>query len=458
MTHGYMQTGTVSGYTGNPKYPDYGVDDYTAASMAAAGNALFVVNGGCPDDFASKPLVSVVDTDQDQQVGIVEHLSTCNPRVIAITPDGSKAYIATDTAIAIVDVNTRNQIGVVNNLPTGGARIAPTAIAISPDGSKAYVGCRILGGVLVIDLGSDKFTGLVQNLSIPGDPNGITYSTVYNVKFNPDPARHMAYITSWGSRVVAVIDTRTDTQTGQVQIPSAENGDAYYGMDFTPDGATAYVTVSNTSINKLMLLVVDVATSAQKAEVKLSFDTDRTIVFTYAVAVSPDGKIAFALTQFGYGVDVVAVIDTASNTQIATVANYMGSNYAYLRILPQSPIAFAEKDGGTAYSVWHTWPRGDGISIIQFVSLPASITSVSPSTGSVRGGTQLIITGANFTHTTEVDFGGIPGVSLNVKSDSELTVTTPPHDVGPVNVTVVNPGGNATVAGGYTYVTDIAPR
>jgi hypothetical protein len=55
-----------------------------------------------------------------------------------------------------------------------------------------------------------------------------------------------------------------------------------------------------------------------------------------------------------------------------------------------------------------------------------------------------------------VTFGGTPGTSVTVNSDTSLTVTTPGGAAGPVDVTVTTAGGSDTLDDGFTYA-DPAP-
>jgi hypothetical protein len=52
-----------------------------------------------------------------------------------------------------------------------------------------------------------------------------------------------------------------------------------------------------------------------------------------------------------------------------------------------------------------------------------------------------------------VTFGGAAGTAVTVTSDTELSVTTPAHAAGVVDVVVTTDNGTATLAGGFTYVT-----
>ncbi|GAB3799138.1 hypothetical protein GCM10028798_12080 [Humibacter antri] len=92
---------------------------------------------------------------------------------------------------------------------------------------------------------------------------------------------------------------------------------------------------------------------------------------------------------------------------------------------------------------------------------PAAIVSLSPADGPETGGTTVTITGSGFTGATGVTFDGTAGGSFAVHSDTWITVTTPPHAVGPVNVVVQSPHGDSA-PGTFTYrpattITGVSP-
>lgn len=74
------------------------------------------------------------------------------------------------------------------------------------------------------------------------------------------------------------------------------------------------------------------------------------------------------------------------------------------------------------------------------------ITGVSPDHGPRSGGNTVVITGANFTGVTAVQFGPLEAESFTVDSDSEITAIAPPY-AGPgegrgvVDISVFGPGG-----------------
>jgi hypothetical protein len=89
-----------------------------------------------------------------------------------------------------------------------------------------------------------------------------------------------------------------------------------------------------------------------------------------------------------------------------------------------------------------------------------TVTSLSPSSGQISGGTPVIITGTNFTNVSAVDFGSIPATSFTVNSSTQITAISPPGAaLGTVNVTVTTSAGTSTPSAGsqFTYVPDILP-
>jgi len=81
------------------------------------------------------------------------------------------------------------------------------------------------------------------------------------------------------------------------------------------------------------------------------------------------------------------------------------------------------------------------------------VTDVSPDTGPTAGGTTVSISGAGFTGTTAVMFGGIASSSWTVVSDSLITAVSPANVPGTVNVRVTTGAGTSTanVASEFTY-------
>ncbi|WP_308492505.1 IPT/TIG domain-containing protein [Microbacterium terrisoli] len=99
-------------------------------------------------------------------------------------------------------------------------------------------------------------------------------------------------------------------------------------------------------------------------------------------------------------------------------------------------------------------PNGDSApGTFTYVAPPAApvISSLTPTSGPTAGGTVVTITGTGFTGATGVTFDGAPGTSFTVDSDTQITVTTPAHAAGAVDVVVQSPNGDSA-PGTFTYV------
>ncbi len=87
---------------------------------------------------------------------------------------------------------------------------------------------------------------------------------------------------------------------------------------------------------------------------------------------------------------------------------------------------------------------------------PPTVSSVSPVSGQLAGGTTLTITGLNFTNTPSnptVTVGGNPCTPVAFGSSTSISCTLPAGTAGAADVVVENADGqDDTLAGSYTYV------
>jgi hypothetical protein len=113
--------------------------------------------------------------------------------------------------------------------------------------------------------------------------------------------------------------------------------------------------------------------------------------------------------------------------------------------------------GATATSLVTTFsPTG------VLASSPPTVSTVSPSSGPVAGGTSVTITGTGFTGATAVNFGTAAATAFTVDSAAQITAIAPPGSgsgSGTVHVTVTTLDGSSasSSADQYTY-TPAAPR
>src|SRR3989344_3047958 len=71
----------------------------------------------------------------------------------------------------------------------------------------------------------------------------------------------------------------------------------------------------------------------------------------------------------------------------------------------------------------------------------ATLTAISPTSGTASGGVGVTLTGTGLTGATSVTFDGVPATSVNVVNATTITAVTPAHAAGAVNVAVFTPAG-----------------
>lgn len=81
-----------------------------------------------------------------------------------------------------------------------------------------------------------------------------------------------------------------------------------------------------------------------------------------------------------------------------------------------------------------------------------SLTSISPTSGDIAGGTSVTLTGTGFGDGATVTIGGLAATSVVVVNELQITCATPAHARGAVAVTVTNLDGvSSTLFSAYTY-------
>jgi hypothetical protein len=90
--------------------------------------------------------------------------------------------------------------------------------------------------------------------------------------------------------------------------------------------------------------------------------------------------------------------------------------------------------------------------------LPApTVAGISATSGTVAGGTQVTITGTDFTKVTKVSFGTTPAASYKVESEGKIVATAPAGNAGQaVRVFVTTVAGTASTGSKFTYAPKVA--
>ena len=165
------------------------------------------------------------------------------------------------------------------------------------------------------------------------------------------------------------------------------------------------------------------------------------------------------------GASLVAVNDanTTVNTTVTT-----GSLTATTPTSPSEALVYRIRSNGTYFArvgrtSTSTTVTGQYLLSIATDCTPGggigapSLTGITPSTGTVSGGTAVTLSGGNFSSLATVTIGGNPATITN-RTAASITVTTPAGNEGAVDVVVSNPGAqSATLTGAFTYFAPVAP-
>lgn len=267
-------------------------------SMAVApnGKTLYVGNSNGVGDL------TVIDTQTNKPTGsIVLGISTAT---IAISPDGTTAYVTASGEDLIVPVNLQtNTAG--TPFPVGGV---PWGVAFAPDGKTAWVTNEDDGRVSVIDTATRQLVG-------PPIPVG---EEPINIVFSADGKT--AYVNNLESNSISVIDTASRQVVATIPV-----GEEPWGLGLTPDGTKLYV--SNYADDNVS--VIDTATRQVVGSPIPTSDEP------YELAITPDGKSVYVAN---YGtVDSVTVINTQTNG-VNTIL-VPGGPWQVAIVPDQSPVA-----------------------------------------------------------------------------------------------------------------------
>jgi YVTN family beta-propeller protein len=242
--------------------------------------------------------VSVLSTATNRVTKVINDDSIHYPFPVAVTPDGSKVYIANyyneigKGSVSVISTATNTVTAVINdksfNMPDG--------VAVTPDGSKVYVANCIGSTMSVIATATNTVTTITDS----------SFSEAIGVAVTPDGSK--VYVSNYAANTgntVSVIDTATDTVTTVIRDATSFNFP--WGVAVTPDGSTVYVANNGPNFDGNTVSATDTATNTVTATITLPGGKGPT-----AVAVTPDGSKVYVANDSD--VNVVSVIATATNT------------------------------------------------------------------------------------------------------------------------------------------------
>lgn len=258
-------------------------------------------------------------------------------------------YFLSLACLLTLSIHAKNSNTVVATIPVG---VNPAGLAITSDSRTAYVannnnyGIAGQDSISVLDL---KHNLLAQTITHPSfdEPYTITLGIT----------SHKAYVTNSNSTTITIINTMNNTVCGII-----DGFDGPSGMVITPAGNRAYVNNYGgpegvQSGNGRSVRVVDLnSNSIIGAPICVG-------LAPAALAISPDGAFVYVINYVdgNPGTGTMSVIDTSSNTVIATIPNFSGP-FA-IAITPNGRYAYVTNFGSNNFA-----PFGTTVSIVDLNS------------------------------------------------------------------------------------------
>jgi hypothetical protein len=337
----------------------------------------------------------------------------------------------------------------------------PTVSSVSPNS-----GPTAGGGTSITITG----TGFRAGATVTVGGNPATSVVVVN-------ATRITATTPAGAGTVSVQVTNTDTQSGSlasaftyvppptVTSASPNSGPTAGGtsVTLTGTGFQAGATVRFGSASAASLVVVS---STQIRAVSPAGAAGAVNL----VVQNPDGQSATQVNGFTYvAPPTISTVSPASGpTAGGTTTTVTGTGFQPGAVVSFGGTAAASVTFNSALQLTAvTAPRAAGTvgvtvqnpdnqsatraNSFTFVAPPV-VSSVTPSSGPLAGGTQVIIAGAGFQPGATVRFGSNTALSIGVDSPTQITAQTPPGAAGSVDVRVTNPDTQfGVLARGFTY-------
>ncbi|HWD55693.1 MAG TPA: Ig-like domain-containing protein [Acidimicrobiales bacterium] len=494
-----------------------------AGTSDCSGEATFSVTDTTPEsvtytatDTTDSPPGGVV-IGQQATVGFTTTPTVATSTIVAaptsVPADGSAFSLVTVTLkdasgnpIAGKTICLNQAAGSVassGSCAAGSSTVTPVVITGSGCGTSAPAGSTDCHGQAEFDVTSTSGSTLTYGFTDLTDyPNGPPIGPTTQVTFTPLPTE------AGRSTVVAVPTLRlagtagaAGTSTVTVTLNDA-SGTPIAGHDVSlqaSSGTSTVTAVSGTTTDGNGQVTFDVTDSAPEVVTYTATDTtaspNATVIQTASVTFEPDeasvSTIGGAPTAVanggtsGAGIDLVTVtLDPGVplvGHQVSLLESGGGNEHITSVAIPvaesgcatPTPAGTTDCNGQSRFAVTDTTVEqvtlgaADNTTTttlvattsVNFLAPAPVVTSLTPVSGLVSGGTTVTIDGSGLTapgQATTVEFGSVPATGVSCTA-TECTVTAPAAGApGPVDVVVTTSGGTSTPATPgadvYTYV------
>jgi prepilin-type processing-associated H-X9-DG protein len=146
----------------------------------------------------------------------------------------------------------------------------------------------------------------------------------------------------------------------------------------------------------------------------------------------------------GTPVTITGQYFTGINTNALSSVTFAGVNAASITFVSDTQLTAVTAPGTAGVGSVQVTVQSSTGSYSPFTYGGDKVTSISPATGPITGGTPVTITGVGFTSATGVLFGSTPATMYTINSDTSITAVSPPAVAGAVNINVTSSNLNST--------------
>ncbi|MFJ1270224.1 beta strand repeat-containing protein, partial [Legionella lytica] len=347
--------------------------------------------------------------------------------------------------------------------------IAPSITSISPNTS------TVAGGVMATVTGTNFVPGTLVMIG------GVTASNITVVNATTITLVVPAYVSGSlvknvvvnnGVAIATLAAAFTYTAVGPTvtsvlpQVGPLAGGTliSISGSGFTPDTTVSVGGIPATSV---MVNNSQVLTAVTPAYVSGSLTVD--LVVSNSVS---NATLSNAFTYQALAPTLESITPNSGSAAGGTTVNVTGSGFVPGTTLSIGGVAATNINITNVTTLSATIPAYVSGSLVKDVTLnngigsatlsggytyipnAPTLSSITPNTGSVNGGTVVTLTGTGFTLNSTASFGGIAATSVSFISPTSMTATVPAYISGSLDVDVVvnNGTSNATLADGFTYL------
>lgn len=198
---------------------------YFGVAVNPAGTRAYVTN-----DYTDS--LVVIDTATTQQVTDIalpapgyEFLGGCNPRAVIVSDDNAHVYVTCETGNRVYQIDA-NSNAIIGDIGVG----FPTGLALSASGTELYVGSFFNNTLRMVDLTDPAFAQRVS--SQVGLPSEVVRQ----------PGSALVYITHLPYENITIYNPTGTVDHPAGRIVGAVVVDSINDIEFSPDGATLYIT------------------------------------------------------------------------------------------------------------------------------------------------------------------------------------------------------------------------